>query len=98
PPHSHLLSYTTLLRSDHQRLIVGDDDGRIRADVHRARRGRVEHTLGDLLEPVCAADDRIAGLTAAVQPDHSHEYGHEHACEPHTDRKSTRLNSSHQII
>ena len=55
------------LRVDHDRLIVGHDDRRIGADIHRARRRGVVDPVGDCLEPVRTADNRSARLRPAVE-------------------------------
>src|SRR5258708_30765169 len=82
PPRSTLFPYTTLFRS-----------------VHRGAAeffGR-DHLVGDGLHHIGAGDEHVAGVLH-----HEDEVGHRRridvAAGAELDRKSTRLNSSHQII
>src|SRR5256885_15773445 len=94
PPRSTLFPYTTLFRS-----IPGEADvlaaDRVRACGQRPNRHRCihdpDHAKGDLARGEVGPVERI-GNTA----DHQHQ---EQWSEPSkSDRKSTRLNSSHLVI
>src|SRR5207244_11913177 len=90
-----LFPYTTLFRSVSAlcaERLRSDDVGRDRHDLGGKRRSGVTHI--DV-----AAQHEIPGMHLAL----SGPYPHLCACvseahRPRTDRKSTRLNSSHQII
>src|SRR5438552_7546679 len=86
PPISTLFPYTTLFRSQ---LELFPSDHRL-LDEDRVHRTQVETTLNDALEFL-----RVESQPAACAA--QRKGGTNHAREPE-DRKSTRLNSSHQII
>src|SRR5207244_13251396 len=98
PPHQHntpLFPYTTLFRSLQTACTTVISEGMIVTtacdEIRQARKGMVELLLGNhpLDCPVCDA-----GGECELQ-DMTFAYG---AAESRLDRKSTRLNSSHQII
>src|SRR5258708_27744558 len=87
PPRSTLFPYTTLFRSQ-----LRDLDARLarRREAHRALRGR----LGDKLFAVPGEEAPLHNIVFTSRPDE-----HTMLCSgASSDRKSTRLNSSHQII
>src|SRR5258708_28578162 len=84
PPRSTLFPYTTLFRSSRKRVLL--DEVQL-VTLHRGRRwGLVAlfAALGVLLLVLGAAAERVQAWFAALSV--------------LLDRKSTRLNSSHQII
>src|SRR5256885_10158011 len=88
PPRSTLFPYTTLFRSraEHQRALAGAGD----AGEHR--QPTLRELDADVLEVVHARAvhaDQIVG----EQPQ-----GRQHRAPEASDRKSTRLNSSHLVI
>src|SRR5947208_10831655 len=86
PPRSTLFPYTTLFRSQPPNLEVRGVVGR--RSQHGRRRGlevRGPDHVADLVFPDELLDVRLAGQ-------HAEQFIRE------KDRKSTRLNSSHQII
>src|SRR5206468_11461144 len=86
PPRSPLFPYTTLFRSASLR---------IRRGLARWR-GRVrigECSVGSLRGQAPASPAKDDG-----KHDQQHQHGHRDADDQHQDRKSTRLNSSHDQI
>src|SRR5258708_8185139 len=93
PPRSTLFPYTTLFRSGHlgveaavQQLVGADVDAHAQVQSLAEPARRLGHGL---------ANDPVAQRPLQVAARHE---GQELARRAQADRKSTRLNSSHQII
>src|SRR3712207_7981633 len=84
PPRSTLFPYTTLFRSEHAGMLGGEGDDPAAA-VGKTRRGALERPIGGF--------GRARGEIELPLPARAQSVR-----DPATDRKSTRLNSSHANI
>src|SRR5207244_11874140 len=94
PPSSRLFPYTTLFRSEPEDL----RPGAVVCDVARPR--NVSRLVYERRDDVLVIDGGVIEIPGEV--DFGFDFGFPprttEACVAETDRKSTRLNSSHQII
>src|SRR5256885_5718623 len=92
PPRSTLFPYTPLSRSGYELVILQFDGSNFRI-IHAAPQTANVNGMAMLIGT--PASSSAACQTGALQFDSNYLY----ACTaPNTDRKSTRLNSSHLVI
>src|SRR5258708_24664149 len=93
PPSSPLFPYTTLFRSHASGPLVEPGDGRPRRPPRHALAGVRGCLRGAVTMSIPGPDPRHHARDTLMEPGVGSGNGH-----GYRDRKSTRLNSSHQII